>query len=32
MNQITLHAVDRNQGAIKMYLKNGFVVVRTEIV
>ncbi len=30
ISPITLHVADWNQGAIRMYLKNGFVVVRTE--
>ena len=29
---IILHVADWNQGAIKMYLKNGFVIVGTEVV
>ena len=29
---IVLHVADWNQGAIKMYLKNGFSIVKTEIV
>ena len=29
---IRLHVADWNQGAIKMYLKNGFVIVGTEVV
>ena len=32
VSPIVLHVADWNQGAIKMYLKNGFSIVKTEIV
>lgn len=32
VSPIVLHAADWNQGAVKMYLKNGFCIVRTEVV
>ena len=32
ISTIVLHVADWNQGAIKMYLKNGFSIVSTEVV